>query len=78
LPASSAAAAAAAAAEVEGTRGGEGRGEALGGLRPADPNEQQPRRNATRPARREALDGAPPPPRGGGARSDSTGPDASS
>jgi hypothetical protein len=61
LPASSAAAAAA-AAEVEGKRGGEGRGEgreALGRLRPADPNEKQPRRNATMPAPREALAGAP-------------------
>jgi len=36
---------AAAAAAVR--RGGEGKGEALGRLRPADPNEKQPRRNAT-------------------------------
>ena len=43
LAPSSAAAAAAVA------RGGEGKGEAAGLLRPADPNEKQPRNSATAP-----------------------------
>jgi len=56
LAPSSPAAATAAAAAVR--RGGEGKGEALGRLRPADPNEKQPRRNATRSPRGRALGGA--------------------
>lgn len=54
LAPSSAAASAAAAAEAEeasgGARGGEGRGEAAGLLRPPDPKEKQPRNSATGPA----------------------------
>jgi hypothetical protein len=55
---------AAAAAAVR--RGGEGKGEALGRLRPADPNEKQPRRNATGSPRERALVGPCSPPRGDG------------
>jgi hypothetical protein len=44
-----------AAAAAADRRGGEGKGEALGRFRPADPNEQQPRRNATGSPRGRAL-----------------------
>jgi hypothetical protein len=47
-----------AAAAAADRRGGEGKGEALGRFRPADPNEQQPRRNATGSPRGRALGGA--------------------
>jgi len=68
LAPSSAAAAAAAADAVR--RGGEGKGEALGRLRPADPNEKQPRRSATRSPRARAPEAPCSPPRGIGGNAD--------
>jgi hypothetical protein len=57
-------AASSAAADAEAVRrGGEGKGEAFGRLRPPDPNEKQPRRSATRSPRWRAPEAPFSPPR---------------